>query len=89
MKSAPDHSSVYVISKGKILGARPAIRPMVNMVTPPSENGIRCHTMKFYQYLSDFHAYPMMKYTIICQKIGCVLKTWNNYTVLYIVSVLS
>ncbi|XP_068476017.1 U-box domain-containing protein 52-like isoform X2 [Phaseolus vulgaris] len=40
MKSAPDHSSVYVISKGKILGARPAIRPMVNMVTPPSENGI-------------------------------------------------
>ncbi|KAG2390127.1 U-box domain-containing protein [Vigna angularis] len=38
MKSAPDHSSVFVISKGKIVGARPAIRPMVNMVQPPSEH---------------------------------------------------
>ncbi|QCD99275.1 U-box domain-containing protein 34-like [Vigna unguiculata] len=41
MKSAPDHSSVFVISKGKIVGARPAIRPMVNMVQAPSEHAIR------------------------------------------------
>ncbi|CAJ1972013.1 unnamed protein product [Sphenostylis stenocarpa] len=46
MKSAPDYTSVYVISKGKIVGARPAIRPMVNMVEPPKENGVRTHAHK-------------------------------------------
>jgi len=46
MKSAPDYSSVYVISKGKIVGARPAIRPMINVVPSQKENGVRCHTIK-------------------------------------------
>ncbi|KAH1119544.1 hypothetical protein AAZX31_17G205300 [Glycine max] len=44
MKSAPDYSSVYVISKGKIVGARPAIRPMINVVAPPKENVVRTHS---------------------------------------------
>ncbi|TKY58078.1 U-box domain-containing protein 52 [Spatholobus suberectus] len=46
MKSAPDYTSVYVISKGKIVGARPAIRPMVNVVAPPKENGVRTHALR-------------------------------------------
>ncbi|XP_029130742.1 U-box domain-containing protein 52 isoform X2 [Cajanus cajan] len=44
MRSAPDYSSVYVISKGKIVGARPAIRPMINVVAAPKENGVRSHS---------------------------------------------
>ncbi|KAK7321568.1 hypothetical protein VNO77_32352 [Canavalia gladiata] len=40
MKSAPDYCSVYVISKGKIVAARPAIRP------PPTENGLRTPTLR-------------------------------------------
>ncbi|XP_027333580.1 U-box domain-containing protein 35-like [Abrus precatorius] len=46
MKSAPDYSSVYVISKGKIVEARPAIRPMVNMVAPQNENGVRTQSSR-------------------------------------------
>ncbi|KAL2318015.1 hypothetical protein Fmac_031891 [Flemingia macrophylla] len=46
MKSAPDYSSVYVISKGKIVEARPAIRPMINEVAPPKENGVRSHSQR-------------------------------------------
>ncbi|KAK7300626.1 hypothetical protein RJT34_11474 [Clitoria ternatea] len=33
MKSAPDYSNVYVISKGKIVASRPATRPMGDMET--------------------------------------------------------
>ncbi|KAG4953840.1 hypothetical protein AAZX31_14G105900 [Glycine max] len=44
MKSAPDYSSVYVISKGKIVGARPAIRPMINVVPSQKENGVRTYS---------------------------------------------
>ncbi|RDY00339.1 U-box domain-containing protein 52, partial [Mucuna pruriens] len=44
MKSAPDYSSVYVISKEKIVGARPAVRPMI--IESPKEDGVRCHTIK-------------------------------------------
>ncbi|KAI4337159.1 hypothetical protein L6164_015607 [Bauhinia variegata] len=52
---APDFSSVYVISKGKIMSARSALRAMANSVTPPrqppphalihceSENVVRGH----------------------------------------------
>ncbi|KAI4316502.1 hypothetical protein L6164_024482 [Bauhinia variegata] len=36
-RSAPDFSSVYVISKGKIMSARPALRAMANSVTPPRQ----------------------------------------------------
>ncbi|XP_019416150.1 PREDICTED: U-box domain-containing protein 34-like isoform X1 [Lupinus angustifolius] len=53
LKTAPDYSSVYVISKWKIVQARSAIRPMANVPIPPknplmhpipyneSENGTR------------------------------------------------
>lgn len=37
MKSAPNFCSVYVISKGKILSARTALRPMANTATPPKQ----------------------------------------------------
>jgi len=78
MKSAPDHSSVFVISKGKIVGARPAIRPMVNMVQAPSEhairsqnairseNAIRCHTIKLMSTFHIFNAY-IFHYDEICK----------------------
>ncbi|KAK7383438.1 hypothetical protein VNO78_29117 [Psophocarpus tetragonolobus] len=46
MKAAPEYSSVYIISKGKIVGARPAIRPMVNVVATPKENGVRIQTQR-------------------------------------------
>lgn len=55
-KSAPDYSSVYVISKGKIVSARSALRPMTNMVASPkrvqpitpndTENRLRSQEMK-------------------------------------------
>nr|WIL59792.1 nodulation protein [Melilotus officinalis] len=52
MKSAPDYSSVYVISKGKVVESRPAIVPLGTVVsqshaiTPcKSENDIR-HTFR-------------------------------------------
>ena len=52
-KSAPDFCSVYVISKGKIVSARAALRHVANTVTPPkqplthaeSENVARCQEM--------------------------------------------
>ncbi|XP_054799257.1 U-box domain-containing protein 34-like isoform X3 [Prosopis cineraria] len=51
IKSAPDYTSVYVISKGKIVSARSALRPMSNIFAPSKqplalqpndvENGVR------------------------------------------------
>ncbi|XP_061350402.1 U-box domain-containing protein 34-like [Gastrolobium bilobum] len=56
IKSAPEYSSVYVISKEKIVGTRPALRPRVNGVGPPKqltghapselENGVRSQTLR-------------------------------------------
>ena len=37
IKSAPNFCSVYVISKGKILSARTALRPLANTATPPKQ----------------------------------------------------
>lgn len=40
IKAAPDYSSVYVISKGKIVSARSALRPVAvpNSVAPPKQS---------------------------------------------------
>ncbi|KAJ7966403.1 Protein kinase domain [Quillaja saponaria] len=37
LKSAPEYCSVYVISKGKIMSARAALRPAANTPTPPKQ----------------------------------------------------
>ncbi|KAF7830445.1 U-box domain-containing protein 51-like [Senna tora] len=56
IKAAPEYSSVYVISKGKIVSARSALRPMTNTVAPPkqsqplppndTENGVRANAAR-------------------------------------------
>ncbi|XP_054799256.1 U-box domain-containing protein 34-like isoform X2 [Prosopis cineraria] len=56
IKSAPDYTSVYVISKGKIVSARSALRPMSNIFAPSKqplalqpndvENGVRAQAAK-------------------------------------------
>lgn len=37
IKTAPEFCSVYVISKGKIISARAALRPVANTATPPRQ----------------------------------------------------
>ncbi|KAF1886266.1 hypothetical protein Lal_00045496 [Lupinus albus] len=37
IKEAPDHISVYVISKRKLVAVRPATSPLVNVVAPPKQ----------------------------------------------------
>lgn len=37
VKTVPDFCSVYVVSKGKLMTARTAQRPVLNSVTPPKQ----------------------------------------------------
>lgn len=37
VKTVPDFCSVFVVSKGKLVTARSAQRPVVNSVTPPKQ----------------------------------------------------
>lgn len=37
IKTAPEFCSVYVISKGKIISARAALRPVANTAMPPRQ----------------------------------------------------
>lgn len=74
MKSAPDYSSVYVISKDKVVESRPAIVPLGTVVAqshgiaPCKSENDKWYFLRFFLNVSfeDFFSYLTVIFKIQC-----------------------